>query len=230
MQWKKLGQRENELAVSVTSAAVGDATLTSALPNEQGWQAHKAAPSVQQLQTQVSQQLSLAESLLSETTQLNAHTLERRRQRCASALNALQASCAGQLQDLSQAEAGPSAEWGAAAEQVQQLLTSAQPQDTDSCGQSGGDPTSASSLPAAGSLPPEVLALDAFLLRHGPTGEACTWYSGILLVPCEGSPGGCRKSTTCTASGLSAPTKTTKEWGRRASHFNTCAARRRLAP
>lgn len=164
--WKKLSRQESELAAAVSGAALANVAASGAACSS------KAAPSGQQLQTQLTKQLSLARSLLSDTAHLEGHTLEARRQQCTAALNCLQASFAAQLQDLSRDEAAASAEWGAAAQQLQQLPASAQPQGTDACGPEPSGPAPAAAAPAVGSLPPEARALDAFLLRHGTTGEA----------------------------------------------------------
>ena len=104
--------------------------------------------------------------------------LQRRARQCEAAAAAL----AAQLADLQQQEAAAAAEYKAAAAAAAQLLTAAplSARHDATALAAGGAALAAGPAAAPTNLPPEVLAHDAFMQRHGPTGALVPrpWQGG----------------------------------------------------
>ncbi|KAL4432173.1 hypothetical protein ABPG77_005935 [Micractinium sp. CCAP 211/92] len=195
-QWVLLARQEADLAQGLQQEDAKQSAPSSA----RGLVAQSG--SAQLLRAKLDRQLAAAEALRSqEAAGEEAPGLDRRRQLVDRALAHLATASAAQLQELAIEEKQLKLEYEEAAEGVRQLLANGTAvndeqqrslKNGDSCTsqqQLSPDAAPAAAKPSS-SLPPEVMAYDTFLRRHGPTGgwhpEDHAEFERILRA-CRGS-------------------------------------------
>ncbi len=176
-QWVLLARQEADLAQGLQQ----EDAKQSAPGSARGLVAQSG--SAQLHRVKLDRQLAAAEALRSqEGAGEEAPALDRRRQLVDRALAHLATASAAQLQELAKQEEQLKLEYEEAAEGVRQLLgsgTAANDEQQRSLKKgdngTGQQQLSPGAAPAAAkpssSLPPEVMAYDTFLRRHGPTGK-----------------------------------------------------------
>ncbi|KAL4421428.1 hypothetical protein ABPG75_010719 [Micractinium tetrahymenae] len=179
-QWARLARQEAELGPGPQG---GQQSERAPLGSARGPPGAPGAPG-QQLRAQLDRQLAAAQALSAQQAAGEAApALYRRRRQVSEALAQLATACAAQLQELDALESQLSAEYEEAAGSARQLLaggaaalaapaqrgggTAAEQPD---CPGASGPAAAAAPTRSGSSLPPEVVAHDTFLQRHGPKG------------------------------------------------------------